>query len=316
MKIFKDILADLRENKIAGIGALILIALLISVPMTLAKPGDPSGATVMQPEGDVATEGPQLALTRASTTGFARPPRVNDDQLDPFASRAKNLKLKKAAASLGAAADSVLGGGDLGGAGGDFPGGGGETPPSTNDPSTDNPKVKTEQDDLLSILVTSGVAGAEPEQIVDIRTLSPLVDSEDPFLVYVGKTSGGGASFLVSADVTVSGDGECAPTPQDCRTLTLGQAETAEFTYVATPDKKVSITILEIETKRVPITVSGTDTSSGDAISDSSDTETGTEASLKRAARLRKAGAKALKSVLGDEEVVKSLTAQKVKIRS
>ncbi len=317
MKIFKDILTDLRENKIAGIGALILIALLVSVPMTLAKPGEPTGATVMQPEGDVAAEGPQLTLTRASTTGFARPARVNDEQLDPFASRAKSGSLKKTADSLGSAADDVIGGDGTssGGTGDDGSGdsGSGETPPTTKDP-----EVKTEQDDLLSILVTDGTAGAEPEQLVDIRTLSPLVDPEDPFLVYVGKTASGAASFLVSADVTVDGDGECAPTPQDCRTLTLGVAETAEFVYVATPDKKVTITILEIETKRVPVdtTAASTDTSASDVDATESDPDSGTQASLRRASLLRKAGAKALKSVLGDDEVVKSLAKQKVKIRS
>lgn len=306
MNILKDIWTDLVEKKLWPV-ALLLVALLVAVPMTLAKPGDPTAAPVETPTADTGDGGPQLALTRAATTGFARPPRVNDDRLDPFAARGRSKALKDAAESLGDAADDVLGGG----------GGGGTSPGSSDPKSPDSPKtstpepetepeVETEADDLLSILVTA-TGTDEPEQINDIRTLSPLVDPEAPFLVYVGKTSTNDATFLVSSDVTVNGDGACSPTPQDCRTLTLGIGRTAEFSFVGEPTKKITVTVLDIETKQVK--VGGDD----DALPGASDDTSADEAAAQQLKR--EAGAKALKSVLGDDDVVAELARRKVKIR-
>lgn len=298
--ILKDIKHDLIEKKL-WVPALILAVLIVVVPMSLAKPSGDANSAVPAPPGVVDDSGPQLALTRASTTGFARPPRVNDKRLDPFASRASSTAIKDAADKLSSAADDII----------DSNGGGTNPPnidptpspePSTPEPDTE-PEVQTETDDLLSILVTDVAATeAEPKQISDIRTLSPLVDPEDPFLVYVGKTSDDRASFLVSADVTVSGDGECSPSPTDCRTLTLAIGKTAEFTLVANQSQKTAITVLDIETKAVPIDDAAAASSSPDD-------------SAVQARLARQAGAKALKSVLGDDEVVKALAKQKIKIR-
>ncbi len=295
MTIVKDILQDLKEKHLWPV-ALILVIGIVALPMMLSKPAEPSGTAYVPPVGVATDEGPQLALTRASTTGFGRPARVNDERLDPFASRAKKNALKKEADKLGKGADSIIDG-----PGGDGAGGGGVPPsdpePDSPEPDTE-PEVQTETDDLLSILVTDASdPNAEPDQISDIRTLSPLVDTEDPFLVYVGKTSDDRASFLVSSDVTVSGDGECAPSPTDCRTLTLAIGQTSEFTLVSNQAIKTSITVLDIETKAVPIS----DEANPEAV---------------QASKARRAGAKALKSVLGDDEVVKSLVEQKIKLRS
>ncbi len=297
MTIVKDILQDLKDKHLWPV-ALILVIGIVAAPMLLAKPAEPTTSAAVPPA--VADEdGPQVALTRASTTGFARPPRVNDERLDPFASRAKKSSLKDEADKLAGGADDVINGD---GGGSSDPGPGGPTDPEPDSPEPDTePEVKTETDDLLSILVTNGSdQDAEPVQVSDIRTLSPLVDKDDPFLVYVGKTSDNRASFLVSADVTVSGDGDCSPSPTDCRTLTLGIGQTAEFTLVSDQSKKTSLTVLDIERKAVPI-------DDGTASSDPA---------VAQAEQARKAGAKALKSVLGDEEVVKALVKQKIKIRS
>lgn len=303
MSIFKDIWSDLVEKKLWPV-ALLIVAFIVAAPMVLGKASDTS-TPVETPTGVTADEGPQLALTRASTTGFARPPRVNDDRLDPFGMRGRSKELQITADSIKDAIDDIT---DSGGGGG---GGGSDTPadPEPNSPEPDTePDVKTEADDLLSILVTTP-GDSEPAQINDIRTLSPLVDPEDPFLVYVGKTSGNDATFLVSSDVTVSGDGSCSPTPADCRTLTLGIGQTAEFTYVADTSKKISVTVLDIETKQVVIDPTAADGSASDAVSD----EEAVAARLDAAKR--KAGAKALESVLSDDDVIAELTRRKVKIR-
>lgn len=306
MNIFKDIWTDLVDKKLWPV-ALGLIVLLVAVPMTLGKPSEEAATPVETPTGVTAEEGPQLALTRAATTGFARPPRVNDEQLNPFGERGRSAKLQSTADDLSDAVDDILGTDDPGTSITDP----GKTPadpePSTPEPDTE-PPVKTEADDLLSILVTApGVE--EPLQINDIRTLSPLVDPESPFLVYVGKTSGNEATFLVSADVSVNGDGSCSPTPADCRTLTLGIGQTAEFTYVADSAKKVTVTVLDIETKHVPIDDGETTAEDPSAEGDES------AVAARLTAAKREAGAKALKSVLGDDDVIAELARRKVKIR-
>lgn len=301
MSIVKDILQDLKETKLWTV-ALGLVVLIAVFPMMLAKPGEAPAGPAMPTAGVTDDEGPTLALTRASKTGFDRPPRVNDQRLDPFADRGFS-SVEKAAKSLGADADAVIAGdGGTDGGGGYDPGSADPGPepegPKTPEPDTD-PKVETEQDDLLSVLVTEG--DEEPKELADLRTLSPLPDLENPFLVYVGKATGNSATFLVSSDVTVAStsDGKCDPSPQDCRTLTLAIGDTAEFTLLLDNNRKISVTVIDLETKEVPI---------------SGDEETDAAASLEAEARV--AGAKALKSVLDDETVVRSLMRQKVKIRS
>lgn len=294
------ILSDLVEKKLWPV-ALFLVVCAVGAPMMLSRPGEPPAAPQL-PAADTNTdEGPQLALARTSTTGFARAPRVNKKQLDPFADRTE----KATDAIVKEAQDSINNALGLGGSDpvsvpgtGETPsgGGGGGVTPVAPDGGSDDPKSttpKTEEDDVLSVLVTVGTS--QPEQLDDVRTLSPLPDAENPFLVYVGKTASGGASFLVSADVTPTGDGKCDPSPQDCRTLTMVAGDTEVFKL--TDGSTVEITMIGVDTKEVAVT--------------------GTAA---RAARLeaegRKVGAEALKSVLDDKTIMYSLGRQKVKFRS
>jgi hypothetical protein len=304
----QDILKDLREKPLLGGGALLLIVLLVAVPMMLSKPGPPT--VVASLPGNIAEEpvGPELNLTRANTTGFARAPHVNDKELDPFGARIDPKELTRLR-KLKAAAEKVATGDSTTNSGGGSVDPGGVTPVDNNDPGTDptpttspdtTPKVKTEQDDLLSILYTSA-DDAAPKEITDIRTLSPLPDADDPFLVYVGRGDNDTATFLVSADaVATGGGGTCLPSLADCRTLTLAEGETENFTLPAKDNAKVSITVTDITTKKVPVD-DGTD-------------ETASAARLETRARV--IGAKALKSVLDDPAVTDVLIKQHVKIRT
>lgn len=312
MNTLKLIYADLIEKKLWPV-VLLLVALMVGVPYYLADPGETTATPVVAPATEPTDEGPQLALTNASTTGFARPPHVNDERLDPFASREGSKAAKAAADAVNDATDSILGG-DSGSGGGS--GGGGSSPapgpkdaPAPTSPVDADPDVQTERDDVLAILVSlPGEPDTEPQQVENIRTLTPLVDMEDPFLVYVGKTASGAANFLVSSDVTVGGDGSCAPSLTDCRTLTLAEGETADFVYVKDPAKKVSITVLEVETKDVPILKDVAD-GAGEDVSDPE-----AELAAKQLA-LRRAGASALKSVVGDESIMAELARRKVVLR-
>ncbi|MDO9356810.1 MAG: hypothetical protein Q7T55_24140 [Solirubrobacteraceae bacterium] len=310
MNIFQNILSDLVEKKLWPI-AVGLIVVLVALPMTLSKPGESTATAVVPPPKVEEDLGPQLSLTRAANTGFARAPRVNDKRLDPFGSglskgqEAALVKMLKDAnkvidsATAGAGSDitttSTGGGGTDGGVTPvvtDDPGDGGTTEPTPKP----TPKPETEQDDLLTVLFTE--AEKEPKEIEDVRTLSPLPDTENPFLVYVGKTSDGKVSFLVSADAQVTGDGVCSPSPTDCRTLVMKVGDTADFVLLNKENAKVSVTVTDLETKRVLV--------GGDEA---------TEEAAQLEAETRAIGAKALKTVLTDDIVLGDLVTRGVKIR-
>ncbi|MEH3053912.1 MAG: hypothetical protein PGN13_07885 [Patulibacter minatonensis] len=306
MKIVNDIFSDLVEKKLWPI-ALLLIGAIALVPMWLSGPGEPP-APVAGPPAKVAEDaGPQLALTRTTKTGFDRAPRVNKRELDPFAERTTakaDAALKSLKAQISQSISNSLGGGtsdggNLGGSTGGSSGGSTDVtprPPSGGGGDTTSTTPKTEKDDLLTILVSSDAdaASSEPQQINDIRTLSPLPDTENPFLVYLGKSSDGDAMFIVSADVTPSGAGKCDPSPTDCRTLSLAEGDSAKFKLAS--GATVTITIVGIETTKVEVT--------GEAA---------------RAARLelkaRRVGAKVLKQSLSDPSILQSLYDHKVKFR-
>ncbi|MBO9534192.1 MAG: hypothetical protein J7513_14570 [Solirubrobacteraceae bacterium] len=289
------IISDLVEKKLWPL-ALFLVVCAVGAPMMLSRPGEPPVAEAVPQVDAGADEGPQLALSRTTTTGFARAPRVNKKALDPFGDRTE----AKTDAIVKQVQDSIknaLGGIDTAGSAPVT------TPGTSEDPgitpvkpgSSDEPKdttPKTETDDVLSVLITVGTS--EPTQLDDVRTLSPLPDAENPFLVYVGKTSSGGASFLVSADVVPTGDGVCDPSPTDCRTLTMKSGDTESFKLV--DGSTVEVTMIGVDTKKVPVT--------------------GTAAKAARLeAKAREVGIAALKSVLDDKQVMYSLGRHKVKYR-
>lgn len=297
MNVFQDIWRDLIEKKL-WLVALPLVVLTLAVPMAIGS-SDEIADVPVPPPAEVADGGPALNLTATSTTGFARAPRVNNKRLNPFAART-NPSLAKTAEQLGEGADAVIDGGQPGSAGGpsmpSAPGGSGG-PPSGERPQ--EPKAEYETDDLLSVVWHEGDADAKP--LEDLRTLTPLPDADEPFLVYVGKTKSGRASFLVSADVKVTGQGACTPSRTDCRTLEMKVGDTAVLELLTKPtgqggNTEVKLTVSDIERKKVLV--------NGD----------GAEANALET-RARVAGAKALKSVLDDELIVGALKRQAIRIR-
>lgn len=299
MKIVNDIFSDLVEKKLWLPAALLVIA-IVAVPMQLSKPGDPPPVPPVPSAAVKGDVGPSLALTRAEKTGFTRAPRVNKSELDPFAERTDtqakavyDAEMKKMLSAL-----KELSGGSStdGSSGGGSSDGGGVVPKAPEDTSDDEKAdEKPEVDDLLSVLVTVG--DASPTQLDEVRTLSPLPDASNPFLVYTGKNSAGAAVFLVSADVQPSGEGQCDPSPENCITLTLAEGQTEDFKMLTGGTGTVSITVIGIETKEV--------------------TTTGTAA---RAARLeaesRKLGAKVVaKGIKTNPFLLKSLVDQKIEFR-
>ncbi len=300
MSLVNNILADLREKRL-WLPVIGLVALIAVVPMVLGKPGDPPPAEPVPNVNAPTDTGPELALSRQVTTGFKLAPRVNKSMVDPFGDRTDKPGeelLKAFKEAVDGATGGTGTGGDTGstGNGGDTSGSSDNGTGSAGGGSGGSDKPQTVTDDLLTILVTKG--DGQPEQIEDIRTLTPLPSTDDPFLVYVGKTTGGEASFLVSADVTVEGDGQCDPTPTDCRTLILAEGQSSTFTLKLKDNEKIQITVVAIETKKVDVS--------------------GSSAATRAArfeARSRKVGARVLRNAVKDRAVLSSLAQQRVRLR-
>lgn len=302
MKIVNDIWSDLLEKKL-WLPALLIVIAIIAVPMRIAKADDPPPAEIVPTAALPKDSATQLDLTRASTTGFDRAPRVNKKELDPFAERTdrqSDAALKALKKSLTAALDSALGSSSTGsdttstssGDSGTVPVAPSDDTSSSSDDTQSTTPTKTETDDLLSILVTVG--DAAPNEMDDIRTLSPLPDSTNPFLVYTGKTSSGAAVFIVSAEVAPTGNGSCDPSPEDCRTLTMKEGDTEDFKLA--DGTTVEITVVSVETGKVKTT--------------------GTAASAARLeTKARKVGAKVVKDALDDPSILQSLADHHVRIR-
>lgn len=294
MIVLKNIWTDLVEKRLWPVAAGLVI-MLVAVPMMLAKPGEAPVAGAPPVTGP-ASEGELLALTRAVKTGFDAPPRVRDKRVDPFAGRAaltSTSDLQGAADKIADAIDAAIGGGGGGGGGVPVPPSDPGLPPEKPSPPSnggdDDDEIKTVEDDLLSILVTEG-ENTVPEEINDVRTLSPLPKADNPFLVYVGPTGNEEAVFLVAADVQVSGEGKCSPSPTDCQTLTLGIGQTADFVLPLDNNRKISITVVGVERAKVK------------------------EGGEEDGQRARVVGAKAVKRMLADDDVVRALVTEGVKL--
>lgn len=324
MTLAQDIIHDMKEKKL-WIPALLIVATTVAVPMQLSKGGDSTVVASAPAPTTSDTSGPELSLTRASTTGFARAPRVNTKEVDPFGSTKSQYAAYKK--SLVASLDDTISSGDdvtsggtsTGGGGGDVTGGGGGggdvTPTDNNTPSpgTSTPSVPkttpptTESDTVISVVVTQD-DDAEPKELTDVRTLSPLPDAENPFLVYVAATDDKEAQFIVASNAVASGDGVCAPSPTDCSTLTLAVGQTEKFvvttvdntvTPAVTTTANISVTLTDLAKKKV-VVEDGTDD---------------TAAAARYELRARAIGAKALKAALVDPKIGKILMKNHVLIR-
>ena len=244
----KNIWRDMIDKRLWPVAA-VLVLMIVAVPMVLGKPGPAPVATAPAVPAPI-DHGPELALESSTTTGFIKAPRVSTASIDPFGAR-KSKKVAFVKTSTGKLAVVSTGGTPSGGASS------GPTPvPQTQTPKPATPKVtKTESDDVISVLL--GLEGTSPQTLSDLRTLTPLPDADNPFLVFEGVTSEGNASFLVSADVTATGDGTCSPSPAECDTLTMKEGDTETFTLTTNSDQKYDMSLTSIGKKNFPVTGAG-----------------------------------------------------------
>jgi len=259
MTFLRNIVRDLVEKRLWPVAAVLLLALVatpFALGRTTSEPVGPTPATV--------TPGGADRPARAVVSLAAVPARrVRDEAVrNPF--RAQAVKRRKdadganaagaQASTSGSGADSSAGAdpsgsgassGSAAPAGGSDPGAGGGSSPVTVTPKPKpKPKAKAlkpvDPEDTHRLTLRFGETSAELKPMGSVARLLPLPSAADPFFVFLGvlqdhKT----AVFLISADATVTGDGTCRPSPENCETVELRAGETEFFDLAAgTPEAK------------------------------------------------------------------------------
>jgi hypothetical protein len=207
--------------------ALLLVAALVAVPMTLAKspaPAPASPATAVAATSKNEPVAKPIVELSDSTAGTQRRRRVLGAAKDPFAPRPlpkpKKAKRKKASAAQATPTPTPTStpsdSGSSAGGGSAAP----VTPTATPSPTLTAPKGS------VKVRFGSTDDTTEPQPQL-LNHLGALPSADAPVLALEGlKANGKTAVFSIPGQVTAVGDGVCKPTPQDCETLELKAGET------------------------------------------------------------------------------------------
>ncbi|MBE2316616.1 hypothetical protein DVA67_011560 [Solirubrobacter sp. CPCC 204708] len=250
MNLITDTWRGLVRRKLWPV-ALLLVGALVAVPMFLAKEPEvtPAPANAQaQVEGlpatyvTAATE--DSALEEDATSKRHRALGAEKDPFEPAPlPKAKKKKTKKAtktstAKTEPAATETDSAKTEPSTGSGDAGGGASEpsapvatpTPTATPTPAPDN-SVRVR---FTRVEETT----ADELPAVTVEELSVLPDEENPVVVFQGlEKKGKIAVFELTGNATVEGDGECEPSPTDCRIVRLRAGETVFITVKDTGEE-------------------------------------------------------------------------------
>jgi hypothetical protein len=228
MSFVRNLVADLVEKKLWPL-AIVLVVALVAVPVMLgggSPAPSPSAATGASPRSTTSQPGggAQVSLDTSATARRDRKGAVRD----PF-------KQQHAPKACDPACSTVTTPGASSATGGTAAPSGGGTTPTT--PSTgDTPKPAPDPLDSYRVTLRFGEAGKQ-RTLRNIARLSPLPSTDSPFFIYLGVLSDGKtAVFMVSSDVTATGDGTCRPRKTDCQTIEVKAGDTEFFDFGSNED--------------------------------------------------------------------------------
>jgi hypothetical protein len=225
--------------------ALLLVAALIAVPVLLGKSAD--SASAPSPVASAADVQGQTEPIVSVADPAAREARreVLGNRKDPFRPLVKGSgKSSDAAATTtsvdhtaaAAATPSSSGGSSSGSGSGGTSAAPSETIVRVAPVTTPAPTAKAVKTyDMFAPLVKFRDASASATDGRLLKRLAGLPDVDSPALIFLGlmrdhKT----AVFLVDAGATVTGDGTCAPAPDNCQRLSLKKGDIAFVDVAAT----------------------------------------------------------------------------------
>ncbi len=239
MNVLRNIWSDLVEKKLWPVAAALVVA-LVAVPLALSAGGSdaqpaPAGAVNAAPANE-----PMVSLdTNAGTRATVRKGGVRD----PF--KQLHVPKPKAESKAAVAATPVV-----------TPGAGARVTP-TPTPTTTTPKVQSPATQTLTYFtwrvgVRFGRSG-KLKSYRDVKRMTALPSSTFPFFSFMGvREDENTAVFLVSADVTASGDGKCIPSRTRCGMLELKPGDSTRLVYHPTDGRDPISYRLEVSSvKRV-----------------------------------------------------------------
>jgi hypothetical protein len=219
--------------------AILLIAALAAVPLTLAK--EPEAVPPAPPAPAAGEDELAVApiVTAVSSTDRGKRRHVLGEAKNPFAvAKPEKVAVAKATKALERSAPAA------GTAA--IPAAGGTSSPVTVGPGTPvapatpvAPVAPARTYDKYDLTVRFGDATADRGRDT-LKRLQPLPSADAPVLIYLGVLEDGKtAVFLLDHDVEAIGDGVCKPTAEDCETIRLRAGET-EFFDVKDADGNVT----------------------------------------------------------------------------
>ena len=215
-----DIWHDLREKRLWPV-AIALVVATIAVPLVLFKPE--AGAPQAGPPAGPATAAlPAVNLDQAYTDGSML---SAFDLKDPFTSHADKgaTGVPDAGGSSsagGATSDASSGSSDdlFGGSGGSTAGGSGGSVGGSGGSTGGGKKYYT-----YTVDVHFGTR-SKPKEYKGVKTLDLLPNDQSATLSFMGMVDGAKTAvfFIVDPSIKADGEGECNPSPEQCRFVYLG----------------------------------------------------------------------------------------------
>ncbi len=266
MSVIKNLWGQLVQRRLWPV-AVLLIAALVAVPLTLAEdpetsPAPAPAATPGDSKAELATE-PIVAMASAGDRAKRR--KVLGKAKNPFAKPAKIASVGQDGPDPAPEPDSAGSGSGpddptTAGGGSPAPSSPSPTGPSTGSPTppsgpTAPPPVDPPQHERDSLTIRFGDALGGSLERMNVKRLEALpLLVEEPLVVYLGVGDGGdSAVFLVDLSIRVDGDGACMPDPNTCETIHLREGET-EFLEVlgedGEPTAQFQLDLVEIHAGR------------------------------------------------------------------
>lgn len=256
MNLITDTWRGLVRRKLWPV-ALLLVAALVAVPLTLAKTPEvtvaptPANAVASTDDGITATYVTSAAEEEATDEESGKRRRTLGKVKDPFEPaplpKSKKKSTKKASSDASSEKDSTTTS-DSGSTGG--------TTAPTEPVATPEPTATPIPAPANSIRVRfsrTEETGSEVGEPRTVERLEVLPDEEHPVLVYRGvENNGKVAIFELTGNVTVEGDGACEPTPENCQYLKLRAKETVFITVTDTgedTDAQYQLDLVKINAK-------------------------------------------------------------------
>jgi hypothetical protein len=223
-----DIWHDLREKRLWPVAVALLIGTL-AIPFVLVKPA----------EAPPATDQSAPATTAALPIVSPDPAIVDGSDLDtfdikdPFGSKADKVTTGTSAASgdtsTGTSDASGDSSGGTSGGGGSAGGGGGGGGDGSSGGGT--------RWFTYTVDVKFGARGEEKD-FKGLEQLDLLPDDQNPVVSFMGMRDNAKTAvfFIVDPAFEADGEGECAPTPEDCRFIYLGVDDSSDEETLSAAD--------------------------------------------------------------------------------